>query len=874
MNVASDWYEHRITDFTQGYIDKIDNNELPEGALKDCRNVISIQVGKLSSRNGQALLNDVELSTGKGVQGLATFYLGTKKYLLVAVDGSLYYCNPPSGEMTLLKSDLDADAPLMFVTALVDGKNQIMGFNGVDTPFKWDGVNAVEDMQDYRIVDREKADTLDDTVYTLKNKPVRPGSDKFFVYANNALLDYEEDYSLDAKEGVITFDDPRVNVVDDLLSDDAQTVCYPLNGLVECLHPFKPGEDVELYDKSGNLIYTFVDEETHEEGDGNYRADYGNGLLYVPTSFAAYDVKVTTPEVLTTGDHMFYKAIHPFKKDTVPVVKDKDGYVIEPDSVIYAAGIVYFSASQSWREPLTIDYTYEEVVGETMTTASAGDGAHRQYFASSAFKSGVEPTVYDKNGNVLTPDGRSFVNGYVVFLESQTSKEPLTVDYTSDKGIKVTAEAVSPVSHTCYVASHPFKTGVVPVVRDSFGNVLAPESIDYAGGLIQFAASKEAVEPLSVTYTWVNDSISGDLGTLMPLRVKYKWVDIIRVDYQYSNGVIDSSFRNPITWKGRIFAMGGDDYIYWSDITENGSEYEAWPPINYWGVNPGKGETDGCLLVLQNELYIFKNRSIHRFRGSSLDDYNLITIASGVGCAGARAACLDSDSEMIYFISEQGLYQFDGLTPRNISRNRIPILWDSLINTPALHQAVAKSWHGLVLFSLPTGKSETNDMVLVYDPAVGSFWIWDSMEIACYEEFSTTSGTKLYAGLTHSGYVVEQDVGNNDMGQNIDAWFELPEIDIGVADKMKKARYIYVEHGENQNTWAEVFATKDHGEPLQLVAKSADGPMRKYAIRPTISGKWRYMGLSFKHSQASKFEIRSIMMPYKVKPKSSVKGGV
>jgi len=760
----SEWLKYPVTDFTQGYIDKVDATGLPAGALQDCRNMISRQIGKISSRGGQAKLNSTGLGSSNPVQGLFPFYLGTTKYLVIVVNGIAYSCTPPSGTMTQIKTGLDTTAPVQFVTAYVDGKNQLMAFNGVDTPWKWDGTGTAQvetatvvgtittagnatvivtasgmtgtpvtltvavalndtatlaagkiraamaldagiaawfyiggtgadivltrktaaandatvnisianntcagitddttsadttagvapgiaDLNDYRTVSRETPTTSDYLTYTLAHKPVRTGSDKFFVFSNNSVLVYETGYTLDATNGTFTFSAARLNAVTDLSSDDAQTTPYPLNGRIELLHPFviSATYPVSIYDKDDNLLKTLTTETVTDD----WKADAANGVVTAP----------------------------------------------------------------------------------------------------------------------------------------------LTLDYVN----------------------------------------------------------------------------------LIPFTAKYTWPDVIKTDYQYSNGTVSPQFRYPVTNKGRIFVMAGDDRIYWSEITENGSEYECWPPVNNWPVNQGMGETDGCLVPLTGDVYVFKNRSIHRFRGNELADYSLVEVVPNIGCVGPRAACQNSDNSMIYFVSEHGLYSFDGMTATNISRDRIPILW-STVNQIYLSQAVAFAWDGMILFALPVGSSATtNNMVFVYDISTGAFWPWDSMNLSCWAEMSTTSGTKLYAGSCVDGFILQQDVGDDDRGVNITSYFKPPTLDAGEADKMKKSRDIYIEHGEDQTTWADVYASKDYETALKLTATAADGALRKYATKPTIDEKWRYMDLTIQHDQAGPFVVRSVKLEYKLKDKSSVKGAV
>ena len=182
--------EWKITDFTAGLVDKIDDNLLPPGAARDCRNFISVITGKLSKRNGQAKVNSTALSGG--IQGLHAFYANTGvRYLVVASGGNVYYWN--GSAMTEIHTGLDAEAQVMFENCVIGGIDHIVGFNGVDNPFKWDGTNLVSELLDYRQVTLEKPTTSDYTVYALAHKPVKAGS--VTVMSNRELL-AEADYTL------------------------------------------------------------------------------------------------------------------------------------------------------------------------------------------------------------------------------------------------------------------------------------------------------------------------------------------------------------------------------------------------------------------------------------------------------------------------------------------------------------------------------------------------------------------------------------------------------------------------------------------------------------------------------------------------------
>lgn len=755
----SEWQPFKITDFTQGYIDKIDDTELPANALRDCRNVVSRQIGKLSSRRGQKKLNSAEIGSGVGIQGLNSFYCGSIKYLVVAVNGTVYCCTPPSGTMTQIKAGLDAAAPIMFVTAIVDGKNQIMGFNGVDNPFKWDGTVGQAQTETATVVG---------TITTAGNVTVT-------ITAAGMT------------------GSPNANSVVVALNDNAAAVAGKVRTALSA-----NADVIALFDVGGTEADVVLTRKINAANDSTLNIAIANdtcaGLTDTPTS-------ANTAAGIAPG------------------VSDLQDYRIV-----------------TREEPTTSDYTVYALEHKPVRT-----GSDKFFvFANNDLVDTAGYTLDDANGTV------TFASARVNTVSDRTSDDAQTVTYPYNGRIE---------------SLHPYKTGCTVTVYDKDGNVLkALTDETEVDGWMAIYSDGVVYSPSSV-----------DLSSLMPISTTYQWTDVIKVDYQYSNGDASSQFRYPRIHRGRVFVMAGDERIYWSDITENGSEYESWPPVNHWPVKQGVGDSDGCLISMMGELFIFQNRSIHRFRGLDLEDFRMDEVEPDIGCAGPRAACLDGSK--IYFVSEQGLYVFNGMEAVNISRERIPGLW-SRVNQTYLHNAAVHAWHGLVLFSLPMDSSTVNNLVIAHDPNTGAMWPWDGMNLTCWAEINTTSGTKLYAGHASTGFILEQDTGTDDAGVNISSYIELPTIDVGEADKMKKARYVYVEYGQDHETFGVCKVAKDYEDYVQLVARNVDKAMRKYALRPTIQGKWRYLSVRIEYSQAGSFEVRSVLVPYKLKNKSHVKGAV
>jgi archaellin len=135
--------------------------------------------------------------------------------------------------------------------------------------------------------------------------------------------------------------------------------------------------------------------------------------------------------------------------------------------------------------------------------------------------------------------------------------------------------------------------------------------------------------------------------------------------------------------------------LWWSEVFDP----EDWPAINYMEVKSGDGDKISCIRKFLGDLVIFKQRSIHSFRaGTNILEGKLDEIDSHIGCVGPKAAC--ALSSRMYFISEQGIYVFNGVAATSLHSERIPRLWGD-INKEYLENACAYAWDNLVWFSLP-----------------------------------------------------------------------------------------------------------------------------------------------------------------------------
>ena len=321
--------------------------------------------------------------------------------------------------------------------------------------------------------------------------------------------------------------------------------------------------------------------------------------------------------------------------------------------------------------------------------------------------------------------------------------------------------------------------------------------------------------------------------------------------------------RSPTLFKEKLFCVPGEDRsaLWWSDTFQP----EEWPPINYWEVKKGDGDEITCLCKYLGEMIIFKNRSIHSFRGTSLDDFTLDEVEGRVGCVNQQSAVVVDNR--IYFISEEGLYTFNGMTARDLHAERIPRLWKN-INKEHLHKAAIAVWNGFIWFALPYGESTTNNLVLAYEPKGGQFWPMSGINASCFLHYFDGSKTRLYSGDTSSGYVNEQDIGTEDFGSPVSAYWIGKGFDQGLPEHEKKARKAFIEDAPTQHTVATFEISLDYGDFIACTYRRGNNLLREYRIPSNV--KWRYIAPKLTHDAAGICEVRGLMIP--VKPKRNPKG--
>ncbi|MFA5880564.1 MAG: hypothetical protein WC834_00085 [Eubacteriales bacterium] len=295
----------------------------------------------------------------------------------------------------------------------------------------------------------------------------------------------------------------------------------------------------------------------------------------------------------------------------------------------------------------------------------------------------------------------------------------------------------------------------------------------------------------------------------------------------------------PIIHKEQLFCISDNKTIKWTSPFLP----ETWPAINIWQFDGGDGDKLISLWSTRRGMLACMQRKIFTLFGSSYDDFRVETSEYNHGPAGLRAGVVREP--FFYYIDEDGIMQFDGLSSNNMTINTIPETW-ATVNKAYLSTSVAgyNPAYNHLWFNVPVGSSTTPNKTLVYDLNFGSWWLFDGIVASCMALFDNGTAVKLYNGHTTDGYVIEQNyVTYSDYGTAITAYYVGANYDGGDTVKVKTSRKIFAIDANSLNDTTLQYRT-DYGSYSSPVAVSDLNNVRKYKF----NAKYRKFQPKFTHN--------------------------
>ncbi len=322
---------------------------------------------------------------------------------------------------------------------------------------------------------------------------------------------------------------------------------------------------------------------------------------------------------------------------------------------------------------------------------------------------------------------------------------------------------------------------------------------------------------------------------------------------------VDGQF--PIFFKDKLFMVPKSDP---SNLRWSADFYPSdWSNTqNFWQINQGDGDTITALIVFLSDLVAFKRYSVHVLKGASLEDFSMTDYQTGIGCVGPRACCQFND--VVYFVSDDGLYAFNGVDVASISYDRIPNWLMNNVNKAAIANAACGVWRNWIWFALPIGASSTPNAVLLYIPPEsgatgGKFFPLSGISAQAFLSYKTGSGLAFYAG-DPSGYVNQLDVGSSDFGNPISAYWIPPTVDKNIGS-YKYLRKASIADTPGYATRADLFAAvDDSGSYIQATADASLSDSMHQVFRIPSIYRFHQLQAKISHNYLGSYEMRSLVL--------------
>lgn len=264
-----------------------------------------------------------------------------------------------------------------------------------------------------------------------------------------------------------------------------------------------------------------------------------------------------------------------------------------------------------------------------------------------------------------------------------------------------------------------------------------------------------------------------------------------------------------VSFGGRLFCCDvfGID-VYYSSAADR---YDFLP-----GTSLGDAGAVSCaehgrwtgIITYGGALYVFKRNGMYRIYSSDGLNFYLEKVAD-VGAISSKSICVVSD--VLYFLSETGIYKFTGSYPKEISDAYGRVYTDGVFG------GYDNKLYASCVYS--DGRE-----LLVYNTDINAYGVHDDFDAVNF----VTYGGKLYA-LSSEGVVYYMS-GEREC---VDFYLETRKFFLSFEKKAINGIKIYFDFSGGEGEKMEVFVSYDGGE-------------WERCFRPIVSGKLKYVPIKFK----------------------------
>lgn len=183
--------------------------------------------------------------------------------------------------------------------------------------------------------------------------------------------------------------------------------------------------------------------------------------------------------------------------------------------------------------------------------------------------------------------------------------------------------------------------------------------------------------------------------------------------------------------KDRLFGVDAvnGDFIRWSEAPSNPVDlpadqqwYNSWRSVDFYYVpRPMSGSPITGIESFQDSLVIFTEDSKYMLSGHDSGTFIMRQSTGSKGALSPRG--ITKDENFIYFVSDDGFYEFNGSQDTNITETTIQPLFTAC---PSKRDITPVVWQNKVRFYMASQTSTVNDMCAIYARGLGGEWEIDT----------------------------------------------------------------------------------------------------------------------------------------------------
>lgn len=243
----------------------------------------------------------------------------------------------------------------------------------------------------------------------------------------------------------------------------------------------------------------------------------------------------------------------------------------------------------------------------------------------------------------------------------------------------------------------------------------------------------------------------------------------------------------------RIWTLDGNSLRYSvldTSVTEE--HFNDWDTTNNSGeiiIPSGQGDIGTGLYSLNNTLFVFQKRAIWGVYGTSPANFELRNITNEIGLIN-KSTLVEWDNYLM-FLSDRGIYLFDGSNLKNISEGKINNLLNSMADKT---KPKAVIWDNKYLLAYPSTSSNYNDEAIFYDMASGVFGRFKNLYVNDWVVWNGGDDSgQIFFGSSNQGTIYRWDTGSNDDGYEIESYYYTPSYSFGANMNDKAIKKFYVQ---------------------------------------------------------------------------------